>query len=404
MFHLTCDSIKMKYNYFILISSILSLFLFSSCIEEFNDEIPQEQSNLLVVQGQVVSQGYTYLELSRSLPLEPDSETFKRTEGDLTIPVKYAKVSLRGTDGSETPFNSIYSYYYLQETPQLKPDVAYYVRIETNGDIFESIPEKPVESADIDSVEYYQPTKESNVDILITTAPKKNSDKPIYFEWGFFETWEVRPMYFSVFAYDIENRKIINRFDLYPARGWGSATRKRKVESTVQYSNQQLKKYKLFDIARTDERLFYNYYVNISQRAISKGEYEYLLACQKANSQMGGLFSPQASTLPTNIRCTNGSKLAIGYIGISNQVIYKEFYIKGDSVSTKKPKAPYINITSNPSANLCETLWSEHNRIIRLNPDPYNPDWCQSLWWVPEEYVDLRIRDDLLFEKPGYMP
>lgn len=59
----------------------------------------------------------------------------------------------------------------------------------------------------------------------------------------------------------------------------------------------------LYSIKADNNRVFHHYSTLVKQRKISRGEYEYYQEKIKINEEMGGLFIPQPSELPTNIIC-----------------------------------------------------------------------------------------------------
>lgn len=394
---------KNKLSIYSIFCTLLCTILLSSCIEEFDGNIPQEKGKLLVVEGTIRSDTFNCFYLNYSLPIKPDSSYLQElwSEGKQFETVKYADVTIHGTNGSIYQLEGGWGFFYTN-LAKLDPGVEYYLRIETDGDIYETIPEKPVATPDIDSIEHYQATKESTIDVLINTQKMENTKYPIYYEWDMNETWEVRPDYLSVWYYDPVKRDVYTDFDLYPKRGWKFVIGKETmVASTVHYANQQLQKYKLYGIAHTDERIFCNYSGLIMQRAISKGEYEYKLATIQTSSEMGGLFSPQASSFPTNIRCINGSKRAIGYVGVSLNDVKKRFYIRGNEVYKKRPEKISEIIDINPSKKMYHDYWQSNFGISKYEGDPTR---LLKVGWVPLKYIDLKLRDDLFFEKPDYMP
>ena len=68
------------------------LFSLSGCIEEYKADIPSEDSDLLVVEGSICSSQVNKFILTRTVPVNS-------TYGYTTV--WGAKVSVRGTDGSE---------------------------------------------------------------------------------------------------------------------------------------------------------------------------------------------------------------------------------------------------------------------------------------------------------------
>lgn len=159
----------------------------------------------------------------------------------------------------------------------------------------------------------------------------------------------------------------------------------------------------MYEIDRDNERIYYNYSGYVMQRAISKAEYEYQLACLQSAKEMGGIFSPQASTLPSNIHCVNGSKRAIGYIGISLNINDSRFFIDGEKVLGKIfPPLPETGKVINPDESSSLFHWNRGERVCKYLPPSRTQD--ETVWWCPAKYVDLRLRDDVTFEKPYYMP
>ena len=103
------------------------------------------------------------------------------------------------------------------------------------------------------------------------------------------------------------------------------------VGNSRNYEGQHIRKLKLYDVDRADERVYYKYSGLIHQRTISKAEYEYDLARRQASSEMGGLFTPLPSALPSNIHCLTSKKHVIGFVGCSlNTSEYRFFLIPKD--------------------------------------------------------------------------
>ena len=61
-------------------------------------------------------------------------------------------------------------------------------------------------------------------------------------------------------------------------------------------------------------------------------EYEYYQVRAKLNNEMGGLFTPQPSELPTNITCSNPTRKVIGYVGCNMGVAHAQLYIPEEEV------------------------------------------------------------------------
>ena len=53
---------------------------------------------------------------------------------------------------------------------------------------------------------------------------------------------------------------------------------------------------------------------------------------------MGGLFTPQPSSLPTNIRCLASTKNVIGFVGCSLNTSEYRFFLNAEDFSIAYPK------------------------------------------------------------------
>ena len=115
-----------------------------------------------------------------------------------------AKVSVRGSDGSEYATQEANGYYTCS-IDALNPDATYYLRIETDGEVYESEPQKPLPTEKIEEVSGVQNTPESNIDVLVTPEAPVEADKANYYSWTYDETWEVHPDYTTNIYFDTEN-------------------------------------------------------------------------------------------------------------------------------------------------------------------------------------------------------
>ena len=93
----------------------------------------------------------------------------------------------------------------------------------------------------------------------------------------------------------------------------------------------------LYSIEADDIRFSCYYSTIVKQRKISKGEYEYYQEKIKINEEMGGLFIPQPSELPTNIICNNSGKNVVGYVGVSMNVAKYRIFISADDIYYRFP-------------------------------------------------------------------
>lgn len=345
----------------------------SGCIEEYEADIPDDDTNLFVVEGTICSGEMSKFVLSRSLSIRNSQadiwSDYASTGFDTglyhtftSIPlVRGANVSVRGSDGSEYMAEEGNGYYYCQ-IGSLSPDADYYLHIETEGEVYESEPQKPLPTEKIAEVTGGQDTRQSNIDVLVTPDVPMESDKANYYSWTYDETWEVRPEHTTNIYFDIDSMKAIPKKNQFPPCGWKYAVNNTiHVGASTNYQGQHIKRLKLYEIDRTDERLFYKYSGMVHQRAITKAEYEYELARRQASSEMGGLFTPQPSALPTNIRCLTSQKRVIGFVGCSlNKSEHRFFFHDYDFFVVRPPQKDDLIWLYGCDENDCRRMVEKH--------------------------------------------
>ena len=360
------------------------LLSLSGCIEEYEADIPSDDSNLLVVEGTICSSRMNKFVLSRSQPVN-SSYTPQWVRG--------ASVSVRGTDGSEYPTEAT-DYYYTCWIDTLVPDVAYYLHIETEGEVYESEPQKPLPTEKIADVSGIQYTPESNIDVLVTPEAPFEPDKTNYYSWSYEETWEVHPDYTTVIYFDTDIKAPVYKPDQFPTRGWKTvASSTINVSATTSYEGHHIQNLKLYTIDRGDERMYYMYSGLVHQRAISKAEYEYELARRQASMEMGGLFTPLPSTLPTNIHCLTSQKRVIGYVGCSLNTGEYRFFLNRVDYSIDQPiqKDSRKWLDNCDEAACCRMVEKENMFLCEWIDDRYKPGGTLQTAWAFDYQLDVRL-------------
>ena len=374
---------------YMVLCLIVGVFTLSGCIEEYEADIPAEDSNLLVVEGAICSGNVNKFILSRTQAIK-SSDTPQMVTG--------AKVSVRGSDGSEYMTQETNGYYSCW-IDALTPDVEYYLHIEADGEVYESEPQKPLRTEKIAEVKAVQYTPESNIDVLVTPATPFDSDKTNYYSWTYDETWEVHSDYTTILYYDTETLEHKIKVDQFPSLGWKDATSSTIiVGASSNYEGQHIQKLEMYNIGRGNERMYYRYSCLVHQRAISKAEYEYELARRQAGSEMGGLFTPQPSALPTNIRCLTSNKHVIGYVGCSLNTSEYRFFLNAKDFSILYPEEEDTRLwLENPSEEDCCRL---------VNKGMYLCEWRTSTStgmletaWAFDYQLDVRFKGVLMLHK-----
>ena len=366
----------------------------SGCVEEYEADISSEYSDILVVEGTICSSKMNKFILSRTQEVN-----------SVNIPqmVKGARVSVHGSDGTEYLAQEADGYYSCW-IGALIPDADYYLHIEIDGEVYESEPQKPLPTEEIADVTVEQNTKESNLDVLVTTGVPFDSNKANYYSWTYDETWEVHPDYTTVIYFDTKIMAPVYKPDQFPVRGWKDATSSTiMVGTTINYEGQHIRRLKLYDIDRGDERMYYRYSGLIHQRAISKAEYEYELARRQASTEMGGLFTPLPSALPTNIRCLTSDKHVIGFVGCSLNTSEHRFFLETQDFSINHPQHKDARLWLNDCNETvcCRMVLEEHMYLCEWEDERYKPQGKLRTAWAHSYQLDVRLRGAYA-EKPDF--
>ena len=372
----------------------LLLLTLSGCIEEFEADISDEDSDLLVVEGAICSSQLNKFILSRTQPVNT-SHVPRMVTG--------AKVSVRGTDGSDFTMQEADGYYTCW-IDALSPDVDYYLHIETDGEVYESDPQKPLRTEKIEEVTIVQETPESNIDVLVTPEAPFDPTKANYYSWTYNETWEVHPDYTTVIYFDIKTMEPIYDPHQFPTRGWKNVSSSSiLVGSSLSYEAQHIRQVKLYDIDRTNERMFFRYSGLVQQRAVSKAEYEYHLARRQASSEMGGLFTPLPSALPTNVHCLTSDKHVIGYVGCSlNTSAYRFFLESTDySIVHPYPKDARLWLDDCTTLDCLRMVQQEGMYLCEWKDERYKPNGTLQTAWAYDYQLDVRLKGAVA-EEPDF--
>lgn len=381
---------ELRRSLYLVLCLMAGVCTLSGCIEEYEADISEEDSNLLVVEGTICSSEWNTFILSRTQAINSDYKLQM---------VNGARVSVRGTDGSEYKTESDGGYYFCR-MGALHPDVDYYLHIEVDGEVYESEPQRPLRTEEIADVRGVQDTPESSIDVLVTPEAPFESGQNNYYAWTYDETWEVHSDYTTTIYFDTSIMKPVFKANQFPERGWKDATgTTRAVGASLSYEGQHIRRLKMYDIDRSDERVFYRYSGLVHQRAITKAEYEYELARQQAGSEMGGLFTPLPSALPTNIRCLTSQKHVIGFVGCSlNTTDYRFFLNAEDFTIYIPPRKDERTIFENPSNADCLQMVKEGKYLCEWEDKRMEPGGKLRTVWATEIQLDVRYKSAYIEE------
>jgi hypothetical protein len=389
----------MKQPYF---HKIISVFLLSlllcSCVSEFNAELPASDSNLLVIEGTIISDMLVTFQLSKSISINED----------LVPPEKFdvrATLTIIGNDGSQTE-PALYwgAGKYEIRVGHLNEDVAYGVRVEYDGNIYQSALTKPLSTPEIDSVSWKQPVKDGDVSFYVSTH--SNESRPEYFLWNYEEDWEITANYYVTIFYN----PLLDKFYLSDTDSLYYCWRKNRINkiligTTETYTENRILNQLLYQQEPTGDQFSYLYAVNVIQQSIDKAGYEYYLNKLKTNEEMGGLFTPQPSDLIGNISCiTDPALRAAGYINVVKNVASRRIFIKRAEIS--RPWA-YSNCTQELPPELANyspaDLYMANYRPVELLMPTPGSEYPSPANWSTVQCTDC-TRNGGSKNKPAFWP
>ena len=204
-----------------------------------------------------------------------------------------------------------------------------------------------------------------------------------------------RPEYTTEMYYDTALKTCVKvGYSLYPERGWKDAKSSViLVGASTNYADHHIQQLKLYDISRSSERIYYRYSGLVHQRTISRSEYEYELARRQASSEMGGLFTPLPSMLPTNIHCLTSGKHVIGFVGCSLNTSEYRFFLRASQFSIHHPYFGDTRLWAvNPSEDYCQQLINRGMLLCEWEDPLTSSDGMLHTAWAYNYQLDVRLK------------
>ena len=344
----------MKRQIICLSHLLLLSVLLVGCVEEFEANLPPSETIIPVVEGTIVSDSACVFTFSRTVAL--DAGAWEPT----AYGIKNVNMSVHGDDGSSWPAQWIDGGRYVVNVGHLNPSVAYHIEFAWNGNKYTSTPAYPLSTPAITNLRAEHSTWEPNMNVFLSADA---AEEGCYF-WSFDECWEINTPYVVSYLYDLENDCIIPKA-LYQGRGWCYNTRLPMIGTSDDYGGAGLADTHMLSIYCHDNRFNTLYSVLVTQRAVSRAEYEHEHLLEQQSYEMGGLFTPLPSTLPGNIRCTNNPDLqVIGFVGVSAGTTCRRLFISSKEAGYVLQRTPH-ELTDD---EIGELTWAElYKRGFRVH-------------------------------------
>ena len=319
----------MKYT----LSLLAGLFLLlASCVETYEAKIDDAGEGCLVIEGNIISDSTVTFYLSRTFGL---NESYPPTGYNQVE----AEVAVVGSDGSRWNGVGVGDGAYQVRIGTLSESAEYSLEVVYQDETYTSDPQKPLRSTPISDVRFQQ-EREGNghysnplpVEIYLSTEGS-DPDASEYYFWNYIEDWEVRAPYYCRYVYDPKGDSVAVYDEPPYAQGWmHSESYSILIGTTEANSVNRIDDKLMYSIGTASVRISFYYSTLLVQRNMSKGEYEYYQARKKYSEDMGGLFTPQPSELPTNIKCSNSKRVVVGYVGCNMNVSTRRLNIPTEAV------------------------------------------------------------------------
>ena len=336
----------------------LTLLTTVSCISEFNANLPSNDVQILFVDGTITANSDMTFYLSKSFSIN-----------DINIPPESlntnAKIFIIGSNGYQSPpaINLGRGTYIIPSIGELDDNVEYGIRIEYEGDAYQSTLSKPLHTPEIDSVSWTQPEKAGEVFFRVSTHD--DTGQAHFFIWNYTEDWEITASYYTTAFY---NSITNEHYTINPAPHYycwkNRLSNTFLIGSTESLGENRIINKQLYHHRHDDDRFSLLYSVVVYQKAITKNAFEYYHNKIVINDEMGGLFTPQPSELTGNITCiTNPSKKVMGYIEPVKNITQKRIFVQAENILGPRPFNCKI-MTSSDVATYLANNEIDYNQFI----------------------------------------
>ncbi|MDL2213870.1 DUF4249 domain-containing protein [Bacteroides sp. OttesenSCG-928-D19] len=362
----------------ITIYILLLAYITSGCVSEFNAKLPDIESDILVVEGSIIGNSTVEFYLSKTFPMNDEVDVKDNyIEADLVI---------ISDDGYRSPSARYEGFgVHTISIGELKDNVSYGIEIEYEGKIFRSKLAYPIQTPEIEKVDWIQPEQKGDISIRVSTSGTNNEQKE-YFYWTYEEDWEVTSYYEATYFYNPVDSTYHKDGSGPYYYCWKKAVNQNILIGSTNYlQDNKLVNHPISILPASNERFTELYRVNIKQRALSEGAYLHYSDKLKYNAEMGGLFTPQPSEFNTNIECiTNPSEKVIGYIDVVKNVSVRELYI-----SRKEITVPSISSEGCELTTLIEAKMPDYTMyMIGYVPVEFSP--FGGTTWAKRKCADCR--------------
>ena len=405
--------IFLKTSVFCMAAAVLG-----SCVYDFtpdSSELQGMEKPLVVIEGDIIVGGTTYVELKSTIPVLNGIEQEEVRYMGSSVWVENEQGEIwQGVPAIE--YGTMGNYdenRFAVDTRALPLDGKYRlcVSVPDRGE-YRSAFKSVMVSPQIDSITYTRADDRSSVQFEVSTH--NDSNEKLYCRWSFTEDWESNSeLNASIKAVYKEGDIVMEELDEVQKKQMSKcyshgASKEIYIGSTEKLSQNVINKERLHTIYSTDRKLYTLYCLNVSQTAMDKEAYKYWEVTKATISGTGGLFAPMPSEVRGNITsATYPDEKVLGYVNVSTESFVRVFYYSSELNMYKRSctDAVYPKEETDSEGNKVKVwvdLYMSGLRPVRYeykeNGDPIK----NQAYWTSESCIDCRVYSNS--SRPDFWP
>lgn len=310
-----------------LVYILIIFFIVTSCIEEYIQANISQDQKKVVIQGRIFAgeESVFYVSYTKDFG---DRNKLQETILNATVKI----VGENGYESKKAEFDIENDRYFI-DTKDLEANTLYAVRVEVEGETYQSEYLSILQTPEIEEITY----EESPNGISLLVSTKGDNDGSRYYMWSYEEDWEFtasidfkaepEKYYYNEFTYPIGE----NQPNPY-YRCWGhNLSSNIYLGSTDKLNENIIKNLKLFTISADDVRISNVYSLLLKQWTLSKEAYAYYTQMQQLTEKNDGIFQLMPYEIKGNVHCiSTPSKKTLGYVIASNITTKRKFIFASD--------------------------------------------------------------------------
>ena len=314
-----------------LFFAVAIIFAFGGCVYEFvpdPGELEMEDMKVVVIEGDIVAGGITYVRVGYSLPLQAGlwgsgldagTESFYDPSTGSYNSWK-ASVWVESADGEILGGETYELGEYTIDTRDLDIDGMYRlcVSIPSRGEYVSEF-KKVLVAPQIEKLSYSVPQDSSCVHIEVSAKGKGGETG--YYRWEYEEAWDASPEITPQIGFDPNIRLMVYLSDTQKEKLSSCFSVERTsdilVASTEKLRDNVITDNRISTISATNRKIAKDYCITVYQTCLDEEGYAYWESMKKNTSGTGGLFAPQPSEVRGNITSLlNPDENVIGYVNV----------------------------------------------------------------------------------------